>query len=178
MHMKPHCRLGMQVSTESVVNLCDFGQGKLIIDFSPTSFSNDLAATRYRAPELVKSLEYTKAADIYSAGVFVFDVLFNSVRSLPEDEPALVPRKLWEICARCMVQEPPNRPTAIEIVFELEHIKDDDFEKENFDLVDLRKLVESWINVSHEAKGFIESSMSVAEDSFMKSFTSSKRDIF
>ncbi|KAH8755856.1 hypothetical protein BGZ57DRAFT_1009152 [Hyaloscypha finlandica] len=79
---------------EGSVYLCDFGLGKLIADESTSSFGGNLGCTRYRAPELANTSEYTKSADIYSVGIFIRDILANSARLLPVSSPAPIPRKL------------------------------------------------------------------------------------
>lgn len=123
------------------VRLCDFGLSRKVTEASPGGFSNQRAATRYRAPELaVHNAPYTTAADIYAAGVFIFDVLALTALSSSEKAPVLVPRKLWELCERCTARDPSKRPEAIKAVHTLENLKDDDYdEKQNFDLIDLRE---------------------------------------
>lgn len=139
--------------TESVVELCDFGQGKIIANDVRSVFSltNKLAASRYQAPELGAGEEYTKASDVYSAGVFVFDILRISVESLPEGSPALIPKMLWEICEGCMDRNPTRRPEAKRVVLELEDLCDDDIPEDRYDLVDMVDLVDIWkTNSGHQ----------------------------
>jgi len=135
-------QLGVKTGSELSVRLCDFGQSTLVTEASPGSFSNQKAATRYRAPELsAKGAVDIKATDIFAAGAFTFDVLSLVAKdvTVPND-PILVPRKLWELCKRCTSREPGDRPEAIKAVHELERLKDDEYgEKQNFELIDLRE---------------------------------------
>lgn len=135
-------KLGVHTDSELSVRLCDFGQSRLVTEVSPGSFSNQKAATRYRAPELsAKGAVHTKATDIFAAGAFTFDVLSLVAKAVtgPKD-PVLVPHKLWELCERCTSREPGGRPEAITAVHELERLKDDEYgEKQNFELIDLRE---------------------------------------
>lgn len=130
--------------TDLSVLLCDFGLSRKVTEASPDGFSNQRAATRYRAPELaVHNAPYTTAVDVYAAGVFIFDVLALAALSSSEQGPVLVPRKLWELCEQCTAKNPSNRPEAIEAVFTLEHLHNDTYDdkKQDFDLIDLREIL-------------------------------------
>jgi serine/threonine protein kinase len=122
--------------------VCDFGKSRLVTEASPASFSNQKAATRYRAPELsTKGAVDTKATDIFAAGAFTFDVLSLVAKAaMGPNDSVLVPHKLWDLCNQCTSRNPDDRPEAIEAVFKLERLKDDEYgEKQNFELIDLKE---------------------------------------
>jgi serine/threonine protein kinase len=122
--------------------VCDFGKSRLVTEASPASFSNQKAATRYRAPELsTKGAVDTKATDIFAAGAFTFDVLSLVAKAaMGPNDSVLVPRKLWDLCNQCTSQNPDDRPEAFDVVSKLERLKDDEYgEKQNFELIDLRE---------------------------------------
>jgi serine/threonine protein kinase len=135
-------QLGVQTGTELSVRLCDFGQSGQIQEISPGAFSNQKAASRYRAPELsARGAMHTKQTDVFAAGIFLFDVLSLAVRNVAgPNDPVLVPRRLWELCQKCTSKDPATRPQAIKAVFELERLKDFEYtaEQQEFDLIDLR----------------------------------------
>jgi serine/threonine protein kinase len=135
--------------TDLTVRLCDFGQSRRVTEISPSAFSNQRAATRYRAPELSgRNASHTTATDIYAAGIFIFDILALAAMSVEPNTPVPVPRKLWDLCQRCTAKNPEKRPEAIKAVLELENLKDDEYKKEKFDLIDLREALRSHSSAS------------------------------
>ena len=109
---------------EMSIHQCDFDLGRNVTGASPEAFSNQGVATRYRAPELaLHYASYTTATDFHAAHVFIFDVLAPKAMSSSEPEPVLVPRKLWELCERCIARNPNERHEAIKVVFTLEQLK-------------------------------------------------------
>jgi serine/threonine protein kinase len=152
-------QLGVQTGSELSVRLCDFGQSRLVTEASPGSFSNQKAATRYRAPELsARGAMQTKATDVFAAGTFTFDVLSLVAKAITGPKiHVLVPRGLWELCEQCISIEPRSRPEAIKAVFTLERLKDDEYgEKQNFELINLREILHHWSNVNTSPVGSVE----------------------
>ncbi|KAH8650874.1 kinase-like domain-containing protein [Tricladium varicosporioides] len=146
------------------VCLCDFGLGKLIrnpaMPAGPSSTTGTMqinqASSAYKAPEVRRGQPYTKAADIFGAGVFMQRAFLSYERaaSATGTGPVELPRKLWELCGKCTAYQPEKRPTAIEAVFEMERVHDDDFTEGKFDLVDMRELIKQGDNL---VEGFSES---------------------
>jgi serine/threonine protein kinase len=135
-------QLRVHTDSELSVRLCDLGQSRLVTEASPGAFSNQKAATRYRAPELsAKGATHTKATDVFAAGAFIFDALSLAARATADPkDPVLVPRGLWELCEQCTSTEPGKRPEAIQAVFTLERLQTDEYgEKHNLELIDLKE---------------------------------------
>lgn len=135
-------------STEPAVLLCDFGLGRIIRESSDPSrtettgtMQTNLASSAYKAPEVSRGKPYTKAADVYAAGVFMKRAFQNFQGVASTAGPVRLPRKLWETCDKCTAFEQDKRPTAIQAVFEMEHVRDEDFNDGKFDLVDMEELV-------------------------------------
>jgi hypothetical protein len=80
--------------TDLTGRLCNFGQSRRVTEISPSAFSNQRAANRYRAPELSgRNACHTSATDTYAAGIFIFDVLALVAMSVEPNTPVPVPEE-------------------------------------------------------------------------------------
>ena len=132
--------LGEPASSTETVLLCDFGQSKALTETSRGAFSSAIAATRYRAPELARKGAFeTKAADIYAAGIFMFDVFLLAAKHAGDGNPVMVPRGLWKICQECISQNPNDRPMSYAAAIRLDELTYGKTAEVNYDLIDLRR---------------------------------------
>ena len=132
--------LGERALSTHFVLLCDFGQSKALTETSRSAFSNAIAATRYRAPELArKGASETKATDVYAAGVFMFDVFLLVAKHAGDGNPVMVPGELWKICRECIAKKPDDRPLSVVACVRLDELTHGNMTKRSYDLVDLRR---------------------------------------
>ena len=133
---------------EEQVKVIDFGIAKLLDGESEALAKVTLAGTlvgtpAYMAPERLLSAEYDGRADVYSAGVMMYEMLSGRLpfesrggeywsvarMHLVESPPPLgsvargVPPELQAIVDRAMVKEPEHRPTAAEVAAALRSIR-------------------------------------------------------
>jgi serine/threonine protein kinase len=129
-----------QARGEEQVKVIDFGIAKLLdgedADLARVTLAGTLVGTpAYMAPERLLSLEYDGRADVYSAGVMMYEMLSGRLpfetrkgeywsvarMHLVEAPPPLgsvsrgVPPELEAIVERTMVKEPEERPRAAEV---------------------------------------------------------------
>ena len=125
---------------EEQVKVIDFGIAKLMdgegAELAKVTMAGTLVGTpAYMAPERLLSLEYDGRADVYSAGVMMYEMLSGRLpfetrkgeywsvarMHLVESPPPLgsvargVPAELETLVDRTMIKEPEDRPTAAEV---------------------------------------------------------------
>ncbi|WVR08678.1 hypothetical protein IAU60_005736 [Kwoniella sp. DSM 27419] len=121
--------------------LCDFGLSQIKVGITSKSATpppdelNAAGTLRFQAPERLRSKPLSKACDVYSFAMTVFqlyshEVPFaaldaNSVRKTVIDggRPSalsVIPGAIWSLLQRCWDTEPLDRPTFIQIANELE----------------------------------------------------------
>ncbi len=114
--------------------ITDFGIARIAHGPSLTRLSGLIGTPEYMAPELAEREQATPKADLYSAGIILYEVLGGRTpfagghpvavlrRHLEEDVPPLegLPDPLWGLIARLLEKDPEARPTsAAEVADEL-----------------------------------------------------------
>ncbi|CAO5164706.1 eukaryotic-like serine/threonine-protein kinase [Frankia sp. AiPs1] len=117
-----------------VARLTDFGIARMIGSSDP-QVTGPIGTPLYMAPELAAGAPPTAAADVYAAGIVLYEVLAGSppfdspnpvelLRAHREDEPMRihgVPAPLWDTLERMLAKSPRQRPaSAAEAADELE----------------------------------------------------------
>ncbi|MCM3887385.1 serine/threonine protein kinase [Frankia sp. R82] len=117
-----------------VVRLTDFGIARMVGPHSRQT-TGPVGTPLYMAPELGAGAPPTAAADVYAAGVVLYEILAGSppfdspnpvelLRAHREDEPELiqgVPAPLWDVLSRMLAKSPRQRPmSAAEAADELD----------------------------------------------------------
>ena len=115
-------------SDGSVAKVADFGLARAVTEVTQTTTGNVLGTVAYLAPELITSGESTSRADVFSAGVVLYELLTGqqpftadspiqiAFRNVHEDVPlpsALVPdmpADVDELVATMTRREPQERP--------------------------------------------------------------------
>ena len=115
-------------SDGSVAKVADFGRARAVTEVTQTTTGNVLGTVAYLAPELITSGDSTSRADVFSAGVVLYELLTGeqpftadspiqiAFRNVHEDVPlpsALVPdmpADVDELVATMTRREPQERP--------------------------------------------------------------------
>jgi len=109
---------------QPVARLTDFGIARLAEGPSLTKVGGSLGTPEYGAPELAKRLEIGPAADVYSAGVMLYELLFGAGEfpavpetgrdnaAQPKPQSWGLPEALWSLMASMLVEDADERPAA------------------------------------------------------------------
>ncbi len=106
--------------------LTDFGVARLAHGPSLTRLTGMIGTPMYMAPELAHREHAQPPADIYSAGIMLYELLAGNppfsaphpvalLRAHMEDAPKPIPGlppALWDVIARMLAKAPADRPTA------------------------------------------------------------------
>src|SRR5579862_268809 len=109
--VKPH---NLLLRHDGVLKLGDFGIAVGVEGTKLTVAGTVLGTAAYLAPEQARGEHVTSAVDVYALGL----VLIELVTGRP-DRSARVRGPLGETIARCLANDPRNRPTAAEVEREL-----------------------------------------------------------
>jgi serine/threonine-protein kinase len=128
------------------VRLADFGVAQPLRRSAPgaTAFETPAGTPRYMAPEVLRGLEPDARADIYAAGVVLYEIFTgrppfegNSAAALVHQQlegPVASPRERWpempealeRVILRCLEKDRERRyPSVAELVAELEALRDE-----------------------------------------------------
>ena len=124
--IKPENLLLETSSEQPVLKLTDFGVARLSYGASLTKLSSLIGTPEYMAPELAENDSATQAADLYSAGVVLYEmiggrtpfagghplaILRRHVDQAPPPIPG-IPAALWDQIARLLAKDPAARPAS------------------------------------------------------------------
>jgi eukaryotic-like serine/threonine-protein kinase len=110
--IKPH---NLLVDRRGTVRIVDFGVARSLDGASITRTGSVLGTTAYQAPEQARGEQVTTAADMYSLGATLYQLLTGQTPGLRSRVAALspdVPRALRDGVMRCLAADPLARPTA------------------------------------------------------------------
>ncbi|SCG37376.1 serine/threonine-protein kinase [Micromonospora coxensis] len=99
------------------VKLLDFGIAARIGERPARSWT--FGTPPYLAPERLADAAADPAADIYSLGALLVEMLTGQPPDGPVRLPADVPAELAQLCRRCLETEPTRRPSAAEVAADL-----------------------------------------------------------
>jgi len=111
------------------VKLTDFGMAALdgrVVNDAPRSPAAAVSAAQYRAPELGHATPATAAADVYAAGVVLYEALAGRApftgksaddiaklhREIPPPRIPGLPDSIWPLLTACLAKQPRLRPAA------------------------------------------------------------------
>jgi eukaryotic-like serine/threonine-protein kinase len=119
------------VGTDGVARLTDFGVARARTRLAQTEFGQLKGKLTYMAPEQVRSQPVDRRADVYSAGIVLWEILagqrlmrgdsdaalveriLGGIKTSPRDVVASVPEPLSAACMRALAFDPEDRyPTA------------------------------------------------------------------
>jgi tRNA A-37 threonylcarbamoyl transferase component Bud32 len=138
--------LAEQRDSAYIVKLLDFGISALVEDEAAPARKRSFSGSRpYAAPEQLDGSAPTPAADVYSLGLILFEMLTFTLphdrhsKDLTVAETALnalrmptpeletfrsdVPPRLETLVSRCLANRPEDRPTALQVANELRDVK-------------------------------------------------------
>jgi serine/threonine-protein kinase len=113
--------------------LTDFGIARIADAPSVTRTHQVVGTPYYLAPEVVAGKKASPAADVYAAGVMLYELITGHpvfrgpdavsvfrqhMNTIPE-RPAEIPLRLWPVVGACLVKEPDARPSALVLAAQL-----------------------------------------------------------
>ena len=124
--IKPENVLVDASSGQPRLKLTDFGVARLSYGASLTKLSGLIGTPEYMAPELAEHSRATPAADVYSAGIVLYEMLCGRTpfagghpvavlrRQADQALPVIpgVPADLWERIAWMLAKDPGSRPSS------------------------------------------------------------------
>ena len=129
----------MLINDDWTVKLCDFGLSRYQAKFDSENHGK-IGTPHWMAPEILRGEKYSSAADVYSFGVILWEMLTSDIpfrgRSIPHitgmvgyyRETLKVPQQcnknLRQIVNNCLLYEAERRPTFEHIVKYLERVED------------------------------------------------------
>ena len=113
--------------------LTDFGIARIADAPSVTRTHQVVGTPYYLAPEVVAGKKATPAADVYAAGVMLYELItghpvfrgpdavsvFRQHMNTVPERPAEIPQRLWPVIAAALVKEPEARPSATVLAAQL-----------------------------------------------------------
>ena len=127
--LKPENVLVQTTPAGPAVRVTDFGIARAVGGPSLTRTEQLVGTAEYLAPEVVAGRPLTPAADVYSLGVMLYEMV-SGRRPFEAEHPAAVlrghldadparppglPDPVWDLLARMLAKDPSSRPTAAEV---------------------------------------------------------------
>jgi serine/threonine protein kinase len=104
--LKPENILLVRGTDPPVIRITDFGVAALLLDADREVAGG---TPGYTAPEVLRGAPVTAAADVYSLGAVLVELIEGS---LPRDPETLLPEPLRTLGRECLAADPRSRPSA------------------------------------------------------------------
>lgn len=131
--LKPENVLVLPEASGWTAYVTDFGIARSLDAATTTRRSRLLGTPDYTAPEVVAGAPAGPAADVYAAGVLLFEALaghrpfrgehpaavLEQQRSAHPERPDGLPDDVWAVVRACLQEDPHDRPSAQQLAVEL-----------------------------------------------------------
>ena len=124
---------GGEVPETVVPRLADFGVARICDTFSASHLTGAIGTPLYMAPEILSLQAPTSAADIYSLGIMLYEMVCGTTPFVGEPaqllsqharrdagRPQGVPDPLWELIASMISKQPGTRPSIEDVAQHLD----------------------------------------------------------
>ena len=124
---------GGEVPETVVPRLADFGVARICDTFSASHITGAIGTPLYMAPEILSLQAPTSAADIYSLGIMLYEMVCGTTPFVGEPaqllsqharrdagRPQGVPDPLWELIASMISKQPGTRPSIEDVAQHLD----------------------------------------------------------
>ena len=124
---------GEEVPETVVPRLADFGVARICDTFSASHITGAIGTPLYMAPEILSLQAPTSAADIYSLGIMLYEMVCGTTPFVGEPaqllsqharrdagRPQGVPDPLWELIASMISKQPGTRPSIEDVAQHLD----------------------------------------------------------
>jgi len=123
-----NCLIKKNESNTFKVKIADFGMSKITESGTYAAAKNEKMAIRWSAPEVMTRLEFSKAGDVWSFGILIWEVMqrsepyYDIVNNseiiskvaagyrLPRPTALECPDDIWKLMQSCWTKDPQRRP--------------------------------------------------------------------
>ncbi|CAD8058745.1 unnamed protein product [Paramecium sonneborni] len=88
--LKPANILVHQEGKRKIFKLADFGYAKTIFNYKAQILKSNLGTPAYMSPQLLKEEQYTTKSDIWSFGIILYQIIFNTLPWMGKSENDLI----------------------------------------------------------------------------------------
>ncbi|CAK82281.1 unnamed protein product (macronuclear) [Paramecium tetraurelia] len=92
--LKPANVLVHQEGKRKIFKLADFGYAKTVFNYKAQILKSNLGTPAYMSPQLLKEEQYTTKSDIWSFGIILYQIIFNTLPWVGKSEGDLVQKIL------------------------------------------------------------------------------------